>query len=133
MTKCLYSKTSKEQSKTLGVLQKSIQYFEVNSIGISGKKIDLIDTIIREFPHLTINGSHYDLYFSDISEYKELPSHFHNDSILVIDSIYKKKAFKKYWELLKNKMEVTVTLDLFCCGVVFFRKGQAREHFKIRI
>ena len=36
-------------------------------------------------------------------------------------------------ELIKKHPKVTVTVDLFYFGIVFFRKEQAKEHFKIRV
>ncbi len=37
------------------------------------------------------------------------------------------------WEYIKNHKSVTVTVDGFHLGFVFFRKEQAKEHFKIRM
>ena len=36
------------------------------------------------------------------------------------------------WLEIQNHPEVTLTIDLFFIGLVFFRKEQAKEHFKIR-
>ncbi len=47
----------------------------------------------------------------------------------MVDAPYKDEA----WEQLKAHPMVRVTMDLFYCGVVFIRKEQAKEHFKIRI
>lgn len=78
----------------------------------------------------------FDLVFSDIpsadliSEHKEL---FHNNSMLLLANIHSNKNNSTIWEALKQNEEVTVSLDMFYCGALFFRKEQVKEHFKIRI
>jgi len=37
------------------------------------------------------------------------------------------------WEAIKKHPKVTVTIDTFSFGIVFFRQEQAKEHFKIRV
>jgi len=39
---------------------------------------------------------------------------------------------KEAWAQIKAHPQVTVTVDLFWIGLVFFRKGQEKEDFKIR-
>jgi hypothetical protein len=40
---------------------------------------------------------------------------------------------EKAWEEIKNHPKVTVTIDTFQWGIVFFRYEQLKEHFVIRI
>lgn len=54
------------------------------------------------------------------------------ESLLIFDDIYWSKGMKEAWEEIKNHPEVTVTVDLFWIGLVYFRKGQVKEHFKIK-
>lgn len=56
----------------------------------------------------------------------------HNDSVVLINPIHR-HGIRKYWEWIKNNPKVVVTIDTFTWGFVFFRKEQAKEHFKIRI
>lgn len=56
----------------------------------------------------------------------------HEHSCFVFDDIYWSKEMKAAWEEIKRHREVTVTIDLFFVGLVFFRKGQAKEHFILR-
>lgn len=39
----------------------------------------------------------------------------------------------KAWTIIKDHPKVTVTVDTFNWGLVFFRKEQLKEHFKIRV
>lgn len=56
----------------------------------------------------------------------------HEGSLLIFDDIYRTQEMKDAWITIKNHPEVTVTVDLFWIGLVYFRKGQAKEHFKIK-
>ncbi len=82
----------------------------------------------------------YDLIFFD-GNHQKLPTlqyfencllHKHNDSVFVFDDIYWSKEMTEAWEIIKNHEQVTVTVDIFKWGLVFFRKEQQKEHFKIR-
>ncbi|APY07561.1 methyltransferase [Winogradskyella sp. J14-2] len=57
----------------------------------------------------------------------------HNDSVFIFDDIYWSKEMTKAWDYIKSRNAVTVTVDCFHLGFVFFRKEQAKEHFKIRL
>jgi hypothetical protein len=37
------------------------------------------------------------------------------------------------WEMIKKHPKVTVTIDTFQWGLVFFRREQHKEHFIIRV
>ena len=54
------------------------------------------------------------------------------NTLLIFDDIYWSEGMKQAWEEIKNHPEVTVTVDLFWMGLVYFRKGQAKEHFKLK-
>lgn len=56
----------------------------------------------------------------------------HENSLLIFDDIYWSEGMKEAWKEIKNHPEVTITIDLFWIGLVYFRKGQAKEHFKIK-
>jgi predicted O-methyltransferase YrrM len=57
----------------------------------------------------------------------------HENSVFVFDDIYWSEEMKSAWQTIKNHPEVTITIDLFEMGLVFFRKGQTKQHFKLRV
>jgi hypothetical protein len=60
-------------------------------------------------------------------------STFKSKDIIVIHRIHQqKKSALKWQEIIKND-HAKVTIDLFYFGLIFFRKKQAKEHFKIRV
>ena len=60
-------------------------------------------------------------------------THIHNDSVILFENIHSDKESEKIWNHIKNNKKVTVTIDTFFWGFVFFRKEQEKEHFIIRI
>lgn len=54
-----------------------------------------------------------------------------NDSVWIFDDIHWSEDMEEAWTSIKNHPQVTVTIDTFQWGIVFFRKEQAKEHFII--
>lgn len=54
------------------------------------------------------------------------------ETLLIVDDIYWSKEMKEAWKEIKAHPKVAITVDLFWIGLVFFRKGQAKEHFKLK-
>ena len=88
-----------------------------------------------------LSSSSCDLVFFDGNHQKDttlqyfetlLPT-IHNDSVFIFDDIYWSKDMTEAWELIKQHPKVMVTVDTFFWGLVFFRKEQHKEHFKIRV
>lgn len=78
-----------------------------------------------------IDGNHR--YQPTMNYFNQLLSKKHNDTLLIFDDIYWSKEMTKAWEEIKNHSSVTVTVNLFFIGLVFFRKEQTKEHFKLRL
>jgi hypothetical protein len=55
-----------------------------------------------------------------------------SDTLLIVPGIYDSAEQKNQWKTIQAHSTVTVTIDLFYVGLVYFRKGQAKEDFKIR-
>lgn len=54
-----------------------------------------------------------------------------NDSVWIFDDIHWSADMEEAWEIIKNHPEVSVTIDTFQWGIVFFRAEQEKEHFII--
>lgn len=55
-----------------------------------------------------------------------------NESVWIFDDIHWSEDMEEAWETIKKHSKVTVTIDTFQWGIVFFRKEQPKEHFIIR-
>lgn len=56
-----------------------------------------------------------------------------NNSVIMFENIHRSNEMERVWEQVKSHSKVTVTIDTFQWGLVFFRKEQQKEHFTIRI
>ncbi|MEM0542047.1 class I SAM-dependent methyltransferase [Flavobacterium sp. j3] len=56
-----------------------------------------------------------------------------NESVWIFDDIHWSLEMEEAWETIKNHPKVTVTIDTFQWGIVFFRAEQKKEHFIIRV
>lgn len=91
-------------------------------------------------PEVIANAEKLDFVYIDGNHRKEATLNYfnwcipkvHENSLLIFDDIYWSKGMKEAWEEIKNHPNVVVTVDLFWIGLVYFRKGQAKEHFKIK-
>ena len=58
--------------------------------------------------------------------------HIDEHTLIILKNIYFTNGLKMLWHDIKANQQVTVTVDLFMVGLIYFRKGQAREDFWIR-
>ena len=83
----------------------------------------------------------YDLIFIDgdhngertVGYFHSLLAHVHNNSVIIFDDIYWSQAMTEAWENIRSDGRVTVSIDTFQWGLVFFRKELTKQHFVIRV
>jgi len=56
----------------------------------------------------------------------------HEYSLFVLDDIYWSPGMQRAWKQIQEHPQVTLTIDLFRVGLVFFRNKQPKQHFKLR-
>ena len=112
------------------------------------KKLDLnnINTILGQFnetlePVLS-SINKIDLVFMDghhnkeatMSYYDQIKIYCHNKTIIIVDDIYWSKGMQNAWKQLISSQDVTLSIDLFFCGVLFFRNDidSVNRHYKLR-
>lgn len=107
----------------------------------TGAKIKAIPGNFNEtLPHLLNELSRVDYVYFDGNHRKAPTLHYFNlclpkatnESVFIFDDINWSDEMKEAWEEVKQHPRVTVTIDLFFIGIVYFRKEQVKEHFKIR-
>lgn len=104
-----------------------------------------INSTIIEFNYFLQNidhaTTHYDLIYFDGNHQKEATLDYFdlliptitNDSVWIFDDIHWSPGMQQAWQIIKKHPKVTVTVDTFQWGFVFFRREQPKEHFVIRI
>lgn len=89
----------------------------------------------------TLQGQKYDLIFFDGNHQKMATLHYfeqclsavHNNTLFIFDDIYWSRGMYEAWQKIIEHPMVTVSIDTFQWGFVFFRKEQPKQHFIIRI
>ncbi|UOG73794.1 class I SAM-dependent methyltransferase [Hymenobacter tibetensis] len=53
-------------------------------------------------------------------------------SVFVLDDIHWSDEMERAWNTIRLHPDVRITIDLFFVGLVFFRRNQPRQHFRLR-
>jgi predicted O-methyltransferase YrrM len=65
-------------------------------------------------------------YFNQIADMSD------NNSVVIIDDIYSSEEMAEAWTEIKNHINVTMSVDIFRMGIVFFRKGVNHFNYVVR-
>lgn len=100
----------------------------------------IIGNFDNELPALLNKIEKLDFVFFDGNHRKDATLNYfyqclekaNDKSVFVFDDIYWSSGMKQAWQEIKNNTKVTVTIDLFFMGIVFFRQEQVKQHFIIK-
>ncbi len=106
------------------------------------KNVELITgTFEEKLPEVINNTNKVSLAYIDGNHRKEATINYFNllkekcdaNSVIIFDDIHWSKGMEEAWEHIKNDKLVTLSIDLFKIGIVFFRhEFKTKQHFKIR-
>ena len=103
-----------------------------------------IEIIVGEFdeslPKALSKFKQLDLVFFDgnhqkiptLSYFKKCLNLATENSIFIFDDIHWSREMESAWEEIKENASVTLSIDLFQLGLVFFRKGIVKQHFTLQ-
>ncbi len=87
------------------------------------KKMDTVDFAF-------IDGNH--AYEPTLRYFEQILPKTTPGSVLIFDDIYWSESMTKAWEEIKSHPKVTVSIDLYRMGLIFFRTESSKEDFTIR-
>jgi hypothetical protein len=129
-------------SKKSRLLFKIVHYFSPKSILIVGATTFEKEVMPLANPKATIDiesAIYFCIYFSSIGinsitneTIEQLVLTIENDSFWILEDIHANPATEALWQTLQQNPKVTVTIDTYHFGLVFFRREQVKEHFIIR-
>lgn len=64
-----------------------------------------------------------------IDYYRQLLPAIHSSTVFIIDDIYWSKPMEKAWKKLIKQDEVTLSIDIFDAGLLFFNRDLYKEHY----
>lgn len=136
--------------KSIDVFLRVLQYFKPEKSIILGiEAIAANETIRTCGEHLNlkiwflshmaqISGIIDMIYLSAKEEENPMPlfdklmPNIGSKTVCIVTDIHSSAGTEEMWNTIKQDPRVTVTIDTYHLGLVFFRQGQAKEHFMIR-
>ncbi|RPD91708.1 class I SAM-dependent methyltransferase [Aureibaculum marinum] len=129
--------------KTADIAKTSFKHFNLSTIEvIIGNFTNTLPATLKQLSDNTTDSKDsLDLVYFDGNHQKEATLDYfeqclpfiHNDSVFIFDDIYWSKGMQEAWTHIKKHPKVTVSIDTFYWGIVFFRKEQEKEDFVIRL
>lgn len=91
----------------------------------------LLQSNFRFLDFVFIDGNHRKE--PTIRYFEQMLPYIHEKTVLIFDDIHWSREMEEAWEYIKLHEKVTLTVDLFFIGIVFFRKEQKeKQYFTIR-
>lgn len=139
----LYLATPNKKSKvitlegcpeTASIAQQNFQKLKLNNItNITGNfnktlaevlnKNDVIDCVY-------FDGNHQKE--PTLAYFNQCLANISQNSFFIFDDIHWSDEMEQAWEIIKKHPQVTLTIDLFQIGLVFFREMPEKQHFVLR-
>ncbi|WP_284652373.1 O-methyltransferase [Flavobacterium terrisoli] len=118
-------------STTLAVAKKQFEEFEFENINsVNTEFSNYLKTATDKWKLIYFDGNHSKQ--ATLEYFELLLPTITNETVWIFDDIHWSADMKDAWEIIKNHPKVTVTIDTFQWGLVFFRAEQEKEHFVIR-
>jgi predicted O-methyltransferase YrrM len=100
----------------------------------------LIGNFDQTLPVAIDKMSQLDLVYFDGNHRKQATLDYFNlclkkrtcESIFIFDDIYWTKEMKAAWDEIVHHPDVTLSIDLFKLGIVFFRTGIPKQHYQLK-
>ncbi len=132
---------SKAKIKTLEGCKETAKIAQGQFEKLDLKNVEIIIGNFKETLSQTILNQKFDLIYFDGNHQKDATINYfdqclttvHNETVFIFDDIHWSKPMEQAWNYIKNHPKVTVSIDTFQWGIVFFRKQQFKEHFTIRV
>ncbi|WP_205692220.1 hypothetical protein [Cellulophaga sp. Z1A5H] len=135
VTKCLYKNQKHTSDKSLNTALKLLDYFNSSKVCFKDRNTELEKLVQQKFPKIVADDDSVNFIYLDTLSEKNLAylrniNSVTNETLIFINAINKNYT---HWNQLITLEKVTVSIDTFHCGILFFRREQVKEHFKIRI
>lgn len=128
--------TTMEGAPTVAAVAKNnFQQLQIENIqileGDFDKTLPAYLSGISNLSMVYVDGNHQ--FEPTMHYFESLAKHASETTLLIFDDIHWSAGMEKAWEAIQQDARVTLTIDLFFIGMVFFRKAQQeKEHFIIR-
>ena len=127
--------TMEGAKEVAAIARKNFQQLHLSNIEIVEGDFDInLSRVVNDLSSIDfafIDGNHRKE--PTIKYFEQLLSKTTNNSILVFDDIHWSGEMEEAWKYIKQHSSVTLSIDLFFIGIIFFRHEQLeKQHFSIR-
>jgi predicted O-methyltransferase YrrM len=118
----------------LSIASKNFNSLGLNNITpVSGNFDTTLPKVLSSLYNLDvvyIDGNH--TYEATVRYFDWILPKLNKEALVIIDDIYWSKGMEKAWNTLLLEPKATVSIDLYRMGLLFFKPGQQKQHFKLR-
>ncbi len=110
------------------------EYMEAYSLKpkiVTTEFIDFLKVDEAEYDMVYVDGHHN--YEATLNYFNILLGKVNSNSLIIFDDIHWSQEMTDAWNEIVKHPNVTVSIDTFHWGLVFFRKEQPKQHFRIRL
>lgn len=120
-------------SETSAIAKRYLEDFVIKNSQLKTSTFEAFfqQTTAETFDLVYIDGNHNKE--ATLQYFETLLKFAGNDSLFIFDDIYWSPEMTEAWQEIIAHPKVTVSIDTFQWGFIFFRKEQPKEHFSIRI
>lgn len=133
----LYAAPLKKVPAQDRLLKATLMHFKPKKIGVS-KTLPAYSPLLKILPNNSVSKNPpFDLFIygqpsESIVGFLSTPGNRHNDSMIYIGNLRASARGYALWEEISRHDSVRVVLETYQAGLLFFRREQAREYFRIR-
>jgi predicted O-methyltransferase YrrM len=121
--------------ETAEIARKNFDSNDFNCVKvITGNFNNTLHPLLSELKHFDmayVDGNH--TYEATMLYFKTFTFHIHAKSVIIFDDIYWSAGMQKAWEEIKADPRVTISLDFYQFGVVFFDNAFTKQNFNLRL
>ncbi len=119
---------------TAAVAKKNFKEAGIKNVEqIIGEFSIALPEVLKKLPRLDFvyfDGNHRKE--ATLGYFQQCLSKHHECSVFVFDDIHWNEEMTEAWKIIQQHKAVTITIDLFFIGIVFFRKGFPKQHFLLK-
>ena len=116
------------------VARENFEKLKLTNIEVANGNFDvMLDEVLAKFDKLDLvffDGNHR--MEPTLNYFNRCMKKAHEDSVFIFDDIHWSKGMEAAWNAIKADARVSLTVDIFWFGMVFFKKGVAKQNFTIK-
>jgi predicted O-methyltransferase YrrM len=120
--------------ETIGIAKQNFKRLKVNNIEVmQGNFNQTLEVSLKKLNTVGMvffDGNHQKA--PTIEYFNQCLSYIHTDSFFIVDDIHWSREMEEAWNQIISHKQVTLSIDLFQIGIIFFREMQEKQNFILR-